>query len=62
MNFGGIMSELRYNYLKDTWSIIAVERARRPHDFATQKVTNIGYLPHGFFNTKGYEHWLYQCI
>ena len=29
------MSELRYNHLKDTWSIIAEERARRPHDYAT---------------------------
>ncbi|RMD47246.1 MAG: galactose-1-phosphate uridylyltransferase [Aquificota bacterium] len=36
------MSELRYNYLKDTWSIIAVERARRPHDFATHVYEEYG--------------------
>ncbi len=29
------MSELRYNRLKDTWSVIAEERAKRPHDYAT---------------------------
>ncbi len=29
------MSELRYNYLKDTWAVIAIERARRPHDYST---------------------------
>ncbi len=29
------MSELRYNYLKDSWTVIAVERARRPHDYST---------------------------
>ncbi len=29
------MSEFRYNRLKDTWSIIAEERAKRPHDYAT---------------------------
>ncbi len=29
------MSELRYNRLKDTWAIIAEERAKRPHDYAT---------------------------
>jgi UDPglucose--hexose-1-phosphate uridylyltransferase len=27
------MAEFRYNYLKDTWSIIATERSKRPHDF-----------------------------
>ncbi|WP_456454815.1 galactose-1-phosphate uridylyltransferase [Thermovibrio sp.] len=27
------MSELRYNYLWDTWSVIAPERERRPHDY-----------------------------
>ncbi len=27
------MSELRYNYLKDTWVIISPERAMRPHDY-----------------------------
>ncbi len=27
------MSELRYNYLWDTWSLIAPERERRPHDY-----------------------------
>ena len=27
------MSEFRYNYLKDTWVIIATERSKRPHDY-----------------------------
>ena len=27
------MSELRYNYLWDTWSVVAPERERRPHDY-----------------------------
>ncbi len=29
------MSELRYNYLADTWVVIAPERERRPHDYPT---------------------------
>jgi len=28
------LSELRYSYLKDTWTVIAPERARRPNDYA----------------------------
>ncbi len=29
------MSEFRYNRLKNTWTVIAEERAKRPHDYAT---------------------------
>lgn len=28
------MAEFRYNYLKDTWTIISTERSKRPNDFS----------------------------
>ncbi len=36
------MSQLRYNYLKDTWTVIAEERARRPHDYTTHVYEEYG--------------------
>ncbi len=36
------MSELRYNYLKDTWVIVAEERSRRPHDYVHTHHEEIG--------------------
>lgn len=31
------MSQIRYNYLKDTWSIVSKERSKRPHDYVSKE-------------------------
>ncbi len=45
------MSELRYNKLVDTWTVIAVERARRPHDYPVHV-----YEEHGDISTCPFEY------
>ncbi|NPA51558.1 MAG: galactose-1-phosphate uridylyltransferase [Aquificae bacterium] len=47
------MSELRYNRLKDTWTIIAEERAKRPHDYkeyTKEEATQIENCPFEYGN------------
>jgi len=56
-------SELRYNYLLDTWVVIAPERKNRPHDFSASPATeskDLSLCPfepvnisHGIFTLKG---------
>lgn len=48
------MSEIRYNFLKDTYTIISVERSKRPHDFTIsiyeEETTDISKCPFEYGN------------
>ncbi len=54
------MSEIRYNYLKDTWVLVSEERARRPHDYATniyeEEITDVSSCPFEYGNEEKTPH------